>query len=240
MLDFKRVQKRFETLRAINDLSMHIREREILGLIGPNGAGKSTVVNSISGVFPIDSGEIEFEGKSINTLPSHIRWNLGITRTFQLVSLYPTLSVKDNILLGRVGKDRMLKQLPAHIMEFVKLSGLYEKLDTEITKVNLFDMKITELLRCLISEPRIIMLDELVAGLTDREQDQMYEFLLRINEKGITLLVIEHIMRFVMKICKRIVVLHFGQKLAEGDPASIARNPDVIKVYLGGGIDDRN
>jgi len=240
MLDFKRVQKRFGALRAINDLSMHIKEGEILGLIGPNGAGKSTVVNSISGVFPIDSGKIELEGKSINTLPSHIRWNLGITRTFQLISLYPTLSVKDNILLGRAGKDRMLKQLPAHIMEFVKLSDLYEKLDTEITKVNLFDMKITELLRCLISEPKIIMLDELVAGLTDREQDQMYEFLLRINKKGITLIVIEHIMRFVMKICKRIVVLHFGQKLAEGDPASIARNPDVIKVYLGGGIDDRN
>jgi branched-chain amino acid transport system ATP-binding protein len=240
MLEFKRVQKKFGTFRAINDLSMHIKEREILGLIGPNGAGKTTVVNSISGVFPIDSGEIEFEGKSINTLPSYVRWNLGITRTFQVVSLCPTLSVKDNILLGRVGKDRTLKQLPAHIMEFAKLSDLYEKLDTEITKVNLFDRKITELLRCLISEPRIILVDELVAGLNDREQDQMYEFLLRINEKGITLLVIEHVMRFVMKICQRIVVMHFGQKLAEGDPVSIVRNPDVIEVYLGGGAYDRN
>jgi len=234
MLKFKKVQKNFGNLMAINDLSMHIKKGEILGLIGPNGAGKTTVLNSISGVFPIDKGDIEFEGQSIKTLPSYARWNLGITRTFQTVNLCPTLSVKDNILLGGLGKNRRLKQLPAHIIEFTKLSGLYEKLDVEITKVDLFNRKMTELIRCLVLEPRIIMLDELAAGLNDHEQKQVYGLLLKINEKGTTLLLIEHIMKFVMKICRRIIVLNFGQKLAEGDPASIARNPDVIEVYLGG------
>ena len=233
MLEIKNCTKRFGALRAVDSLSLCIDKGEIVGLIGPNGAGKTTLVNVISGVYPPNEGTIMFEGIDITKFPAFRRWNLGITRTFQTVNLYSSLTVKDNIYLGLIGKKKEFETIPAHIHDFAKYTGLFEKFDVKASYLTLYERKVTELLRCLAIRPKLIMVDEPVAGLTESEQKAIFYLLKKINEEGVTIICIEHLMKFVMKLCKRIVVMDKGKIIADGDPVSVCSNKKVIEVYLG-------
>ncbi len=236
ILEAKGLNKHFGGLAATTAVDLEVRQGEILGLIGPNGAGKTTLFNLLSGALKPDSGTIRFKGTDLAGLKPHQISRMGIARTFQSVKIFSRMSVFNNVLLGHLfGRSHSTtagigRKETAEILEFVELSQLK---DLRATDLILANQKRLEVARALATDPDLLLLDELMAGLTPTEIAQAMELVKKIRDKGVTVVMIEHVMKAIMSICDRIVVLHHGEKIAEGTPEEIARNKTVIEVYLG-------
>lgn len=235
LLDVVAISKRFGGLQAVENLSFAVEPGEILGLIGPNGAGKSTVFNLINGVYPPDRGKVVFEGKEITgQLPNRIA-RYGLARTHQIVKPLAGMSVLENCTVGACfGRDDLpLSRAREVVREVAELVGLADRLDHLAGQLTTGGKKRLELARALSARPKLLLLDEVLAGLNPTEIERMIAVIRAIRERGISILMIEHVMRAIMSLSDRIVVLNLGRKLAEGTPQQVAANPEVIAAYLG-------
>ena len=236
ILEGEKVTKFFGGLAAVYDVDFDINKREIVGLIGPNGAGKTTLFNLISGSLSPTGGEIRYQGKKISNLKPHQICKLGIARTFQSVKLFGNISVFDHVFLGSIcGTASRTKAMDArHKAEtLLELVGLSERKSDLAKNLPLAEQKRLEVARALATEPQVLLLDEVMAGLTATELNSFTTLIHQIRSGGTTILLVEHVMQAIMAICDRIIVLHHGVKIAEGLPQEIVTNTKVIEVYLG-------
>lgn len=233
ILEISDLTMNFGGLTAVQSLNLSIGEGQILGLIGPNGAGKSTVFNCVAGVYAPSGGEIRFQGERIN---SDKPWNLckkGLARTFQIVKPFSTKTVLYNVMVGSFSIAEKLSDARDRAVEVLKFLHLYSKKDTIAGNLNIADRKRLEIARALATKPKLLLLDEVMAGLRPTEVDEVIAIIRQLQKNGTTVFVIEHIMRAIMALSDRIVVIHFGQKIAEGTPQEVASDSNVIKAYLG-------
>ncbi len=236
ILEAKRVTKYFGGLAAVHNVDFGINQGEILGLIGPNGAGKTTLFNLISGALPLTSGETRFKGEKIAGLTPNQICNRGIARTFQLIELFGNMTVFENVLMGALfGMSKSVSESDAEreslaLMEFVGLSRIAGDTAKELTVTN---QKRLEVARALATKPELLLLDEVMAGLTAAEVTEAMKLVTKIRDRGITIFMIEHVMKAIMSVCDRIMVLHHGVKIAEGTPGEITTSKKVIEIYLG-------
>jgi branched-chain amino acid transport system ATP-binding protein len=233
LLKVNQLTKNFGGLKAVDKLDLSIQDGMILGLIGPNGAGKSTAFNCIAGLYSATSGQVIYKDDDITKLKSYDVCRKGIARTFQLSKPFPNKSVLKNVMVGGFlwSKDRNRAEEKAlEVLEFVNLIGKRDVLGKSLTVA---DRKRLELARALATDPALLLLDEVMAGLRPAEVEEVITIIRKINEKGITIFLIEHIMQAIMSLSDLIVVIHYGRKIAEGQPEEIASNEQVIKAYLG-------
>lgn len=233
LLELKSVTKSFGGLTANNQVSFKVQPGEIVGLIGPNGAGKTTLFNVISGYYAPSNGQILFNGKDISGKPPYELAALGIGRTFQVVKPFPGLSVLENVLIASFLRYPKRAQAEKHAWGILETTGLADRAQVSAAGLTLAGRKRLEIGKALALEPSFLLLDEVVAGLNPTEVDLTIELILKLRDQGVTILIVEHIMRVIMRICDRLAVLNYGEKIAEGTPAEISINPAVIKAYLG-------
>jgi branched-chain amino acid transport system ATP-binding protein len=235
LLEVSALSKHFGGLRAVADLTFTVADGEILALIGPNGAGKSTVFNLINGVYPPDSGRIIFAGADITGKPTYEVAHHGIARAHQIVQPLAGLSVLDNCLVGACyGRDNLSMAAGRKVVrEVAELVGLADRLGMPAGQLTTAGKKRLELARALCGRPRLLLLDEVLAGLNPTEIERMIEVLRAIRARGISILIIEHVMRAIMSLSDRVVALNLGRNLAEGSPQEVANHPAVIEAYLG-------
>jgi branched-chain amino acid transport system ATP-binding protein len=233
ILRLKEVSKTFGGLKAVDRVSFDVSEGEIVGLIGPNGAGKTTLFNLISGYNPPSEGSIVFEGRVISGRKPFELAAVGIGRTFQIVKPFAGLSVLDNITVASYLKYPTQKEARRKAREVLEFLGMADRAELPAAGLTLSGRKRLEIGKALALEPKLILLDEVVAGLNPTEADQTVQLILSIRESGITTLIVEHIMRVIMGISHRVVVLNYGSLIAQGAPDEVARNPQVIEAYLG-------
>jgi branched-chain amino acid transport system ATP-binding protein len=233
-LEVHHLTKRFGGFIALHDVSIQVRPGERFGLIGPNGSGKTTLINCVSGSLPVDGGRILFDGREITGLPAHRRTRLGLVRSFQIPKPFGSMTVLENldIPLEYAAHERS-DAADADAMEILRAIGLEAKAHLRPAGLTQIEMRKLELARAMAARPRLLISDEAMAGLSHAEVDDILAILFRLNERGITIIMIEHIMRAVMRFSERIVVLDAGERIAEGTPDEIVRNPDVEKAYLG-------
>jgi branched-chain amino acid transport system ATP-binding protein len=233
-LEVKSVSKSFRGLRAVHEVSFEVPQGSINGLIGPNGAGKTTIFNMIAGVFAPDSGEILFDGNPIHGSRPDQVCAAGIGRTFQLVKPFAGLTVLDNVIVGALHRERTVAGARAHALSILRKLALEAKAGLPASSLTLPDRKRLEVARALATRPRLLLLDEVMAGLRPTECDQMVEVFREINRaEGLTILLIEHVMRAVMALARHIGVLHHGEVIARGTPEQVVRDPAVLECYLG-------
>jgi branched-chain amino acid transport system ATP-binding protein len=234
LLTVDAVSKRFRGLVAVDRLNFEVPAGGIYAVIGPNGAGKTTLFNMIAGVFAPDSGAISFAGERIDGLPPDRICRRGIGRTFQIVRPFPALSVEDNVIVGALLHRRHVVDARAHAHEVLRRLDLYDKRAQRASSLTLPDRKRLEVARALATDPKLLLLDEVMAGLRPTETDRIVAILKELNrETGLTILLIEHVMRAVMALASRILVLHHGAAIAQGTPEAVVRDPAVIHSYLG-------
>ncbi len=233
LLELRSVSKSFRGLRAVVGASFGMPEGGLTALIGPNGAGKTTIFNMAAGVYAPDAGEILFTGRRIDRLRPDQVCAAGIGRTFQVVKPFAGLSVLDNVIVGALRRERRVPQARRRALEILESLGLGAKRDLPASSLTLPDRKRLEVARALATGPRLLLLDEVMAGLRPTECDQMVEVFRELNRGGLTILLIEHVMRAVMALARQVVVLHHGEIIAQGAPAEVVRNPAVLECYLG-------
>jgi branched-chain amino acid transport system ATP-binding protein len=236
VLEGEKVTKYFGGLAAVSNVDFHVDKGEIAGLIGPNGAGKTTLFNLISGALPLKSGVIKFKGEKITGLSRNRICRRGLARTFQAVKIFPNMPVIQNVRLGALfGRPTTIPSAAAtkdaaELLEFVGLSAVSA---TPVGDLTLGSQKRVEVARALATKPELLLLDELMAGLNPTEVAEAMKLVTTIRDEGITIFMIEHVMRAIMNVCDRIMVLHHGEKIAEGTPKEIASSKKVVEVYLG-------
>jgi branched-chain amino acid transport system ATP-binding protein len=233
LLELKGLTKTFGGLRAVDNVTLRVEKGDIFGLIGPNGSGKTTIFNCISSFYPITAGDVIFKGSSIKGLKTHKICKLGVGRTFQVVKPLARMTVMDNVTaaaFSRVNSIKEAKEVALQILEFSHLIDQREKLAKSLP---IGGRKRLEIARALATKPELLLLDETAAGLTPSELGEAIDLINRIRESGITILIVEHIMKVIMTISDRIHAINFGRSIAEGTPREVANNPDVIKAYLG-------
>jgi branched-chain amino acid transport system ATP-binding protein len=233
VLTLERVSKRFGGLTAVRDVSFQVREGDLLGIIGPNGAGKTTLFNVISGYSRADAGRVVFEGRDVGNDPPHVICRLGLTRTFQIVKPFGNLSVLDNVMIGALTRLTSVAPARAEARRIIETCGLGPHAAARAKALPLGLRKRLEVARALATRPRLLLLDEVMAGLNPTELAGIVELIRRLHSGGLTLIVIEHIMAAMMRLAQRIVVLHHGEMIAEGRPDEITRDRRVIDAYLG-------
>lgn len=231
------ITKKFAGLTAVSKLDFSLEEGEIVGLIGPNGAGKTTVVNMIGGVYPPTEGEIRFKGRSITGLKPYQIGRLGVGRTFQVVKPFAHMTVRENASVGAMfgakGKGRTAGQAIEAAEEILRFVGLQEHIEHRADQLNVASRKRLEMAKALAMNPEVILFDEVMAGLNHSEIDQAVDLIRKIRDRGITVLVIEHVMRAIKNVCDRVFVLHHGEKIADGPVDEVLMDEHVIKAYLG-------
>ena len=233
LLEVAGVRKRFGGLHAVSGASLDVEPGEIVGLIGPNGAGKTTLFHLISGFLAADDGDVRFDGASLRGFRPHQVCQRGLARTFQIVKPFPGLTILENVRVGAFARTRAFGDATRKAREVLELVGLADRASRVAGGLTLADRKRLELARALATEPRLLLLDEVMAGLTPVETERMIALCRAINARGIAILLIEHVMRAVMTLSHRIVVLNQGVVIATGPPSEIARDPRVVEAYLG-------
>ena len=236
IIEVQNITKRFKGLTAVKDVSFSVREGGITGMIGPNGAGKSTTFNMICGYYPPTEGRIFYRGQDITDKKAYEYTNMKIARTFQIMKPLKNLTVLDNVVassyFGHAGAKNV-KEDRERAMEVLQFTGLYEKRHVLSKDMGTPDQKRLEMARALATRPEMLFLDENMAGLNPAETEEAIGLIRRINESGVTILLIEHIMRAVVSLCEEVIVLHHGEKIAEGTPEQVMNDPYVMEVYLG-------
>jgi branched-chain amino acid transport system ATP-binding protein len=238
MLEIEGATKYFGGMAAVMNVDFQVKRGEIVGLIGPNGAGKTTLFNLISGDLRVSSGIIRYKGQKISGKKPYQICRLGVARTFQLVKVFNNIPVFQNVLLGALfgqSKSVTTAQAAAQTAELLNFVGLANVSDTPAKDLTLVNQKRLEVARALATKPELLLLDELMAGLNSTEITEAMELVRKIRDRGITVFMIEHVMKAIMSICDRIIVLHHGNKIAEGTPQEITSSKKVIEVYLGEG-----
>ena len=233
LLEVSKLTRHFGGLAAVDNLSFSIDEGQIVGLIGPNGAGKTTAFNLLSGFIVPTSGGVTFNGKRLNGLKPHQICQLGLTRTFQVVQPFPDMTALENVMMGafvRHANPALAREKALRVLERVDMSHKAETLGRDLT---LMELKRLEIGKALATEPHLLLLDEAASGLNTVEVEEILALVRQLNREGITLLVVEHVMKVIMSLSHRIIVLNFGQKIAEGTPQEVAHNPAVLEAYLG-------
>jgi branched-chain amino acid transport system ATP-binding protein len=233
LLEVRKVSMFFGGLAAISDVSFEVKKGEILGLIGPNGAGKTTMFNVVNGFYKPSKGEVSFKDKKISGLKPHEICKMGIARTFQVVKPLQRMSVLDNVIASAFLRVKSRAQAEETALETIRFTGLYDDRDVISKGLPLGKRKKLEIARALATQPEMLLLDESFAGLNPSELDESIGIIRQIKERGITIMIIEHHMKVIMAISDRIVVLSYGQKLAEGTPNEIGNNRLVVEAYLG-------
>lgn len=235
LLSLQGVSKRFGGLQALTKVSFDLPEGQILGLIGPNGAGKTTLFNAINGVYPPEEGSILFRGRDVTRAKPYEHARLGMARTHQIVQPLNELTVRENVMVGACfgHENQSLGQAARIADEVLEFVGLAVRSEQLAGSLNVAQKKRLEMARALAAHPHLLLLDEVLAGLNSSEIDGMVQTVLKIREQGVTILMIEHVMKVVMNVSDRIIVLDYGQQIAEGSPHEIAANQRVIEAYLG-------
>ena len=231
------VSKRFGGLQALKTVDLTVNRNEIAGLVGPNGSGKSTLLNLISGVYKSDSGKIFFLEEDISKLPPYVICSKGITKTSQTVQSFPDMTAIENVLAGVLFAQKKITEKTEALLrakELLEFVGLNEaKFDVPAKNLNVVELRRVQLAKALATMPKLLLLDELLTGLTPRESDEAIELIKLINKQGVTVLIVEHVMRVIMGLCDRVAVLHHGEKIFEGTPKEVVNDEKVVKVYLG-------
>lgn len=237
MLSLRGVSKRFGGVSALSELSFEVGEGEVLGVIGPNGAGKTTLLNCISGVYRLDAGEIQYQGRSLRGLGPHQVARLGIGRTFQVVKPFTSMTVRENAatgaMFGSSGARMSARQAFAEADQVLEAVGLAAKRSLPVAGLTVPDRKRLEVARALCTRPRLLLLDEVMAGLNAVEVDAALDMVRQVHRGGVTIVLIEHVMRVIVGVCERVIVLHLGSRLAEGRPAEVLQDRRVVEAYLG-------
>ena len=233
MLTLESVTKRFGGLTAVRAVSLEVRRGDLLGIIGPNGAGKTTLFNVIAGYYRPEEGRIVFEGRDVTGLPAHAISRLGLTRTFQIVKPFGNLSVADNVMIGALTRLPRVRDARLEAERVIALCGLGPHAVARARALPIGLRKRLEVARALATRPRLLLLDEVMAGLNPSELSGIIDLVRRVHAEGLTLIVIEHVMAAMMRLAQRIVMLHHGEKIAEGTPQEIAHDRRVIDAYLG-------
>ena len=234
LLDVRTVTKRFGGFTALDQIDMEVRSGERFGLIGPNGSGKTTMINCISGTLANDGGEIVFKGAKLDGKKPHQRTQMGIARSFQIPKPFRSMTVLENLGVAlEYASDSAPGEVRERGMAILETIGLADRADANAGALTQIDMRKLELARAMATQPELLISDEAMAGLSSTEVDDILDILFRLNEAGITIIMIEHIMRAVMRFSTRIVVLDAGQKIAEGTPDEIVNDPEVERAYLG-------
>lgn len=248
MLSIEGLSKHFGGVRAVDDVTLTINEGEIFGLIGPNGSGKSTIINLITGLYVPTAGRVVLEGRDLTPLPQHARTGAGIARTFQNIRLFGNLTVAQNLWVAQNGAEQRRQHFLARwfrpggehgpeIEDLLRFSRLLSKRDVLAANLSFGEMRRLEMARALASHPRILLLDEPAAGASLEDAELLAERIRAVRDRGVTVLLIEHMMELVMGITDRIAVLNFGRKIAEGTPVQVQDDPQVRSAYLGSGHD---
>jgi branched-chain amino acid transport system ATP-binding protein len=229
----RNLNKRFGGLRAVQDVSLSVKENETVALIGPNGAGKTTTFNLITGYYRPDAGSVSAFGREIVGLRPHDICAHGLARTFQVAKPFGAMTVLANVMTGAFLRDKNVDLARKKAREAGEFVGLAAKQDTPARDLTTIDQRRLEMARALATQPRLLLLDEVMAGLNPAEIDQAVALVGKLSQRGLTIVIVEHVMRAIMAIARHIVVLDHGQKIAEGSPKEIVANPEVIRAYLG-------
>ncbi len=233
LLDVKGVTKRFGGLLANDDISFSVAPGEIVSLIGPNGAGKTTLFNCVTGFLRPDAGRVLYEGRDITRLSADRICKIGIARTFQIVQVIGDMTVLENVMTGAFLRSARNRAARAKAEEVLRFTGLWEKREAAATALTIADKKRLEVSMALATEPKLLMLDEAMAGLTPFELREILALLRKVREHGITLVIVEHVMEAVMELSDRVVVINSGKKIVEGRPEAVVVDPAVVQAYLG-------
>jgi len=239
-LEINKLTKRFGGLMAVSDVDLKLTKGEIVGLIGPNGAGKTTFFNCVASVYPPTSGKIYLNGRDITFTPPYKICQMGIARTFQIVQTFRQMTVLENVMVGAFTQETSSRKARLKAEHVLNLTGMTDKQDRLGSELTIADLKRLEISRALATDPRILLLDESMAGLNPVEIEEAIELIRKLNHEGLTMLIIEHVMEALMPVAHRVAVLDAGKKIAEGTPEEIVNNERVIQAYLGGGYHARS